>query len=338
MSYKAKQKLEALILWENHNIKASMDAYHISKSSLYEWRRQYRLYGINGLINQSTCPRQPRRRDWPEEIIDEIRRHRENYPYGAPKIYLLIQPWCDERGLRCPKPRTIARLIAGEADKMRWVPAKPRRQRTTQSKSKERLEKGFNAKRIGHCIAMDTVQRFIQGQRRYLFTAVDLYSRFGFAIGVPRGNSIAAEFFMKLMMEVFPAKIEQVLTDNGSEFCGAFDRCLQEQGIRHCYTYPKCPKMNAFNERFNRTLQEEFVEFEEGLLLTDIREFNERMIDYLLWFNTQRPHYGLRLQTPMAQITQYLPRVSNMCWHHTQTCEAYPTFATISCDWAQSSH
>ncbi len=55
--------------------------------------------------------------------------------------------------------------------------------------------------------------------------------QFGFAIGVPRGNSINAEFFVKLMMQVFPGKIEQALTDNGSEFCGAFDRCLQEQGI-----------------------------------------------------------------------------------------------------------
>ncbi len=217
-----------------------------------------------------------------------------------------------------PSRAPIARLIAGEADKMCGGRATVRRQRTPQSKRKHRLKKGSKATYPGYCIAMDTAQRFIQGHRRYLFTAVDLHSRFGFAIGVPRGNSIAAEFFMKLVMQVFPAKIEQALTDNGSEFCGAFDRCLQEQGIRHCHTYPKCPKMNAFNERFNRALQEEFVEFEEGLLLTDIREFNERMIDCLLWFNTQRPHYGLRLQTPMAQITQHLPKVSNMYWHHTR--------------------
>ncbi len=84
MSYKAKQKLDALILWEKHNIKASIDAYHVSPSSLYKWQKQYRLYGINGLVNQSTTPRQPRRRDWSAEIIAEIRRHRENYPYGAP--------------------------------------------------------------------------------------------------------------------------------------------------------------------------------------------------------------------------------------------------------------
>ncbi len=84
MSHTTQQKLEALTLWEKHGIKASMDAYHISQSSLYEWRRQYRLYGINGLVNQSACPRQPRQHNWPPEIIAEIRRHRENYPCGAP--------------------------------------------------------------------------------------------------------------------------------------------------------------------------------------------------------------------------------------------------------------
>ncbi len=80
MSYKTKQKLEALALWEEHGIEATMDACHVSRSSLYRWRKQYQDYGINGLVNQSACPRQPRRRNWPPEIIAEIRRHRENYP------------------------------------------------------------------------------------------------------------------------------------------------------------------------------------------------------------------------------------------------------------------
>ncbi len=136
--------------------------------------------------------------------------------------------------------------------------------------------------------------------------------RFNFAIGVRRGNGRC-----RVLCEVgdasFPAKIEQALADNGSEFCGAFDRCLQEQGIRHCHTYPKCPKMNALKERFNRALQEESAEFEEGLLRTDIREFNNRRIKYLLWFNTQRPHYGLELQASMTPTI--FAQVSNMSWH-----------------------
>ena len=258
-----------------------MDAYHVSRSSLYSWRRKYRLGNIRELSNYSTAPRRRRRRNWPAEVVAEIRRRRENYPYGAPKIHLLIQPWCAKRGLPCPSPRTIARLIADAPDQMRLVRVTPRRNSQPQRQRKPRLGKGFKATHPGHCIALDTVQRFVQGQRRYLFTAVDMHSRFSFAIATRRSNSAIAAFFMELVLKVFPGKGHQVLTDNGSEFRGAFDRYLQEHGIRHCCTYPKCPKMNAFNERFNRTIQEEFVTPEEDLLMTDIRTFNDRPMDYL---------------------------------------------------------
>ena len=28
-----------------------------------------------------------------------------------------------------------------------------------------------------------------------------------------------------------------------------------------CWTYPRSPKMNAHNERFNRTIQEQFIDY-----------------------------------------------------------------------------
>ena len=60
---------------------------------------------------------------------------------------------------------------------------------------------------------------------------------------------------------------QNLLTDNGSEYQGEFDEYLKREGIVHCYTYPRCPKMNALSERFNCTVQEEFVEYHEDALL-----------------------------------------------------------------------
>nr|BAF33899.1 hypothetical protein [Escherichia coli] len=37
--------------------------------------------------------------------------------------------------------------------------------------------------------------------------------------------------------------------------CRTFDKTLQEAAIRHLWTYPYTPKMNAICERFNRTLR-----------------------------------------------------------------------------------
>lgn len=55
--------------------------------------------------------------------------------------------------------------------------------------------------------------------------------------------------------------------------------------------------MNAHAERFNRTLQEEFIEFHTELLFEDIDAFNDRLLDYLIWFNEFRLHYALGLRS-----------------------------------------
>ncbi len=139
-----------------------------------------------------------------------------------------------------------------------------------------------------------------------------------FASVVPRGNSAQAARFAALVQTILPGKIEQVLTANGSEFQGAFDQYLRQRKIRHCYTYPKCLKMNAYNERFNRTIREEFIGYREALLLEDIGEFNRQIIDYLQRYNDERSHRGLNYMTPYQVIARQLPHLSGMYW--TRTC------------------
>ena len=66
-----------------------------------------------------------------------------------------------------------------------------------------------------------------------------------------------------------------ILSDNGSEFKKEFDNLLQQRSLTHYWTYPNSPKMNAHNERFNRTIQEQFINYHEDLLFSDIQLFNE---------------------------------------------------------------
>ena len=60
--------------------------------------------------------------------------------------------------------------------------------------------------------------------------------------------------------------------------------------------------MNAHVERFNRTLQEDFVEADEELLWTDRPRFNRRLRSYLDWYNRERPHRSLGLRTPLEAL------------------------------------
>jgi transposase InsO family protein len=116
-----------------------------------------------------------------------------------------------------------------------------------------------------------------------------------------------------------PGHTLMFLCDNGSEFKGAFDQTLQRLGLTHFWTYPKSPKMNAHAERFNRTLQESFVDYHEDLLYTDLTLFNQKLADWLVFYNTQRPHHRLGQRPPQTPLLQHHPERQRY-WTHTTSC------------------
>jgi len=60
--------------------------------------------------------------------------------------------------------------------------------------------------------------------------------------------------------------------------------------------------MNTFVERFNRTLQDEYINDNIYLLSDDIKLFNDRLMDHLYWHNAIRPHYGLKQIPPLKYL------------------------------------
>lgn len=57
------------------------------------------------------------------------------------------------------------------------------------------------------------------------------------------------------------------------------------------------PNDNAHLERFNRTLQTEV-----DLRWPQIAEINQKLPVYLKWYNEERHHFGLNLETPLSVI------------------------------------
>ncbi|MFZ1075206.1 MAG: integrase core domain-containing protein, partial [Minisyncoccia bacterium] len=66
------------------------------------------------------------------------------------------------------------------------------------------------------------------------------------------------------------------------------------------------PKMNAHVERFNRTVSEDFIMLNRGLLRDDIHSFNLKLVDWLIWYNTKRPHQSLGMVSPLRYIVSTL--------------------------------
>ncbi|EPP4595387.1 hypothetical protein L1Z94_23340, partial [Escherichia coli] len=85
------------------------------------------------------------------------------------------------------------------------------------------------------------------------------------------------------------------------------------------------PDPRNFNQRVSlgrndlliRTfLREQFIEFNELLLFEDLNLFNQRMAEYLVLYNSKRPHKSLELMTPVDYILRE-SKNCNMWWTHT---------------------
>jgi transposase InsO family protein len=328
----AQRRLEILGFWQRHGLTATQEAFGVSRRTLFAWRAQLRQEGGNAaaLVPRSTAPKQRRQRQWPAPIVTEIRRLRTAHPnLGKEKLHLLLQPFAAQHQLPCPSPRTIGRLIADAPDKMRshphryGAPGKPKPLRSPRL----RKPKHFHAEHPGHCIALDTIEVRADSTRRYVITCTDLHSHFAWAWATRSHASLAASQFFRLIQAVFPFAIEAVLTDNGSEFQRHFASALADHLFTHWHTYPKTPRMNAHCERFNRTVQEECIDFHYDLLfLDDLTDFNLELLRYLAWYNLERPHHSLPQPVPGRKTPRLLSPVQflhlnhqcNMYWPNTE--------------------
>jgi transposase InsO family protein len=314
----AQTRLKILTFFETHGLTATQDAFQVSRRTLYRWRAVWRKTAGNSaaLIPRSSAPRCRRTRQWPAAVVAELRRLRQAHPnLGKGKLAVLLKPFCLRQGLQAPSESTLGRLIHDAPDKMRHAPVKRRPAR--RSTPKTRKPKGFRAQYPGHCVALDSVERIRDGLRRYVLTATDLYSRVNVSVATTSHASAAAQRFLELTTTVFPFPLETVLTDNGSEFMKHFASAVADRSLRHWHTYPKTPKMNAHAERFNRTVQEEFVDYHEDLLFGDDPTLcNDKLFDYLLWYNTVRPHYSLKQLSPLQYLAQHHPECQRY-WTHT---------------------
>jgi len=293
---KALKKARILAFWEKYGIEATMEAFGAKRRTLYYWKDQFEKGGkkYEALNDKSKAPRTKRKRLWPEKVKAEIKSLRWEHPnLGKDKIYPLLLEYCKKEGLKCPKPKTIGRLIK-DMGGLRRIPQKTShfgKIKPLKKKKKLRKPKDFKAAHPGHLVALDTVEKRIEGRKRYIITFEDIYTRFGFAWGTTSHASSAAKEFFDYCQKVFPFSMEFVLTDNGSEFARHFSENLKNLHLTHFHTYPKTPKMNSHCERFNRTIQEEFADYHQQDLL-EPDKFNTKLIDWLVWYNTKRVHHA----------------------------------------------
>ncbi|MBU0722146.1 integrase core domain-containing protein [Patescibacteria group bacterium] len=132
-----------------------------------------------------------------------------------------------------------------------------------------------------------------------------------------RANSNNTKDFFQKLESVCPYSIKHIQTDNGGEFHKNFaDYIKKNSNTIHFWNYKGQPYKNEHIEKYNKTIQDEFIDWNEHYF-NNINQFNQKLVDWLIWYNTKRPHWSLNLTSPMDYLIRN-NHLSRMRWTDTK--------------------
>lgn len=304
LSKEAKQRLEWIIYWEtrgDQNATLTARYFGIGRSTFHKWQSLFDETNLNTLESKSRAPKKRRHREAVPLKDQRVIDLRKKYPYwGKMKIKVLYEREYGEEITSWYIQRVI--------EHYKLYPKKRKRKKKTKRKTqvKKRISECEKVPKTGFLLHLDTIVLHLSGTKRYILTATDDHSRIAYARMYRSHASLPARDFFERLYFLFNRQVVNVHTDNGSEFHKHFDQVLKELNLPHYWSRVRTPKDNPSNERFNRTLKEEFLYW--GNFHPDPNVFNQRLTDWLVEYNAIRPHQSLNYLTPLefAQKTMGL--------------------------------
>ena len=289
-----------------YGIKQTLDAFKLKRSTFYDWKKAYEKNGrrIISLVPRKTRPLNVRRMKTDWHIIDFIKAMRKEHGnIGKNQLKPFIDAYAKELGIPTIGLTTIGKIIKRRhftfEKKMYSQKQKNKFKKLRTRKSPKVTSPGF--------IEMDSIVVYINHEKHLFMSVIDIYTKFALVVYVRNLSSKTAREVFKQFEKLNPTKIHTVQTDNGSEFLKSFHKYLEEQKIKHQFIYPRMPKINSFIERFNRTIQEEFI-LRNDEIYYDQQAFAKELTKYLYWYNYQRPHASLKYMSPMSFIQSKSPK------------------------------
>lgn len=297
LSKEARQRLEWMIFYcttAHKNAALVCRHFGLHRNTFGKWHGLFDEANLRSLETRSRRPHRVRQRQ--ASVVQDTRLialRREHPHWGKEKLAPLYET---VHG----KPIT-AWYVQRVIETYRLYPQRPRRKRTLPASGyvKKRITELTTTKPYtGFLLHLDTIVLHLFGVKRYLLTALDHHARLGYAWMTTSHASAAATAFLEKLRYLLDDRIENLHTDNGSEFHKHFHIATVALGLGRYWSRPKTPKDNARLERFNRTLKEEFLR--DGNFHPDPDVFNRRLTDWLIEYNSVRPHQALGYLTPLV--------------------------------------
>lgn len=150
----------------------------------------------------------------------------------------------------------------------------------------------------GLLVETDTIHDGAVGCQLYIYTLIDVHSRWAYAEASPRIAANLSAQFVRRAQATASFQFKTIQSDHGSEFSKWFTKKLNEQTITHRHSRVRTPNDNAHLERFNRTIQEECI----ARLPRKLSVWRQELPDYLHYYNHERPHMGISWLTPVEKL------------------------------------
>lgn len=323
LSSKAQEKLEWIIFYHTVAGKNALTAasyFGINPKTFHKWKERFDEKDLCSLEEHKRTP--VKKRTWmvtSEEEANIVSLRKRNLEFGKKKLKVLyrkeygdnVSTWRIERVIR--KYNLYPDPVKHDYRASKRSKSKPKiRIHTIKEQLKQIKEFGF----LWH---IDAIIIWWYGQRRIIFTAIEEITKIAFARIYKTNTSGFAEDFLKRLIYLTEGKVNIMHQDNGSEFQGAFERACETLGIIQIYSRPYTPKDNPALERFNNTIQYEWLKYSETGL-DDLLEGNLDLTKWLVKYNSYRPHEALDYKTPLEYAQENFFQVLPMWSARTCSC------------------
>ena len=252
-------------------------------SAIVRWREKAKVWGYGPIPTESSAPKH-HPNSLSREKVSAIIRERVGRRRCAEHVYHALK----NKGVKVSLSSVKRTLDRAHLLKKKSPWKRPH-------DFTERPEAAF----AGALLEVDTIHFILpDGSRIYVYTIIDLFSRWVYAEVVERIGAEASARFVRRAMKVAPFRFDMIQSDHGSEFSTWFTHSLITLGIKHRHSRVRQKDDQAHIERFNRTIQEECLD----RTTHNYSSFKKALPGFLQWYNTERTHMGINYQTPFQMV------------------------------------
>lgn len=259
----------------------------IHRATLWRWCKRWQELGYDARNKYlPTMSSRPKRfgRAVAATVVDRIRYYRTRYGRCAE----IVHAYCLREGTTVSLS-TVRRILhrLGLVVRKKWQRYRAPTPRPV-------------ADAPGKLVQTDTVHLYSHHTKRttYLYTVVDVYSRWAYA---EHHDRISQELAFQVIRrgEAYAGfHFQTIQADNGPEFGKWLHDAVAANNTTLRHSRVRKPNDNAYVERFNRTIQEECIARYDP----EQDPLQRKVLAYLAYYNDERLHLGLQCRTPREML------------------------------------